>query len=335
MKVVIPVAGIGSRLNPHTYSTPKPLMEVAGKTIIARVLEDVKKLNPEEIIFVVNYKKELIEDYIKENFPSLKCSFVEQTTRDGDGSAVRCALKKFDFDDEVFVIFGADTLLDFDIKKSIVRNRLCDVLVFTCEVEDPKHYGVVVCDKNNRITEIEEKPQNPRSNQAIVGAYFFKSSDVLKKNLEYFYNNKISVKGEYKLMQAISKYIQAPDSMVKACKVDKWFDCGRPEILLNSNKYYLSQTSKLSKPVAQGNALLIPPCYIHKNAKLENCVVGPYVSVGDGAVLENVCIQNSIVGSKSQISNIILKNSLIGKEVILRHRLKQINIGDKSQIFFE
>lgn len=335
MKVVIPVAGIGSRLKPHTFTTPKPLMEVAGKTIIERVLDDVKKLNPEEIIFIVNYKKEMIQDYILKKFPNLKCRFVEQPTRDGDGDAIRCGLEGITKDDDVFVIFGADTLIDFEIKKSILKNKLVDALIYTMEVENPTHYGVVNHDKNLRIHEVEEKPEHPKSNLAIIGAYYFKSILRLKKYLDYFKENKTTEKGEYKLIQAIRKYIDDNDSMVKAYKVKEWFDCGRPEILLESNKYFLGKSSKSTKAIAHGNYLVIPPCYIHKSAKIANCVIGPYVSIGSDADLENVVIKNSIVGSKSQIKNIVLSNSLIGKEVLLKHRLKEINMGEKSEIIFD
>ena len=335
MKVIIPVAGIGSRLKPHTFTTPKPLMEVGGKTIIERVLEDVKKLNPTEIIFIVNYKKDMIEKYIKDNFKNLRCSFVEQENRDGDGDAIRCGLEKLTKDEEVFVVFGADTLIDFDIKKSILKNKLVDALIYTKEVEDPSHYGVVNHDKNLRIHAVEEKPEKPQSNLAIIGAYYFKSLLRLKDYLEYFKREGIKEKGEYKLVQAIRRYIEDNDSMVKAYKVDEWFDCGRPEILLESNKYFLKKTSKIKKAIVEGTALIVPPCYIHKSAVIKNSVIGPYVSIGKDAKLENVAISNSIVGDSSQIKNIVLSNSLIGKEVLLKHRLKQINMGDKSEIIFE
>ena len=335
MKVVIPVAGIGSRLKPHTFTTPKPLMEVGGKTIIERVLEDVKKLNPEEVVFVVNYKRNLIEEYISKKYPSLKCSFVEQPVRDGDGAAVLCALDKLEEDDDLYVIFGADTLIDFDIKKAILKNKLVDALIFVREVDNPQHYGVVNHDSKLKIYEVEEKPENPKSNSAIIGAYYFKSLLRLKGYLKHFKENKITEKGEYKVIQAIKKYIEDNDSLVKAHKVDEWFDCGRPEIMLESNKYFLSKTSKTKKAVAMGNSLIIPPCFIDKSAKINNSVVGPYTSVGAGVELDNVTIKNSIIGSDTKINNIILANSLIGKEVVLKHKLKQINMGDRSEIIFE
>lgn len=334
MKVIVPVAGLGSRLKPHTFTTPKPLMQVAGRSIIDYVIEDVKKLNPSEIIFVVGYKRGQIKDFIRENYPNLNCTFVEQKIRDGDGSAVRLALDKITKDEDIYIVFGADTLIDFDLKKEIDENKNSDALVFGMIVDEPRHYGIMNIRGDSQIYEVEEKPQIPKSNLAIIGAYYFKSAIKVKNYLNYFYDEKITIKNEYKIVQVIKKYIEDDKLLIKAISVKKWFDCGRPEILLDANKYFLEKFST-GKTVVIGTSIIIPPSYVHKNVTLENCVIGPYASIGEGCNLKDVAIKRSILNPGTTIKNMILSDSLIGKDVILKDKAKKINIGDKSEIYME
>lgn len=335
MKIIIPVAGIGSRLKPHTFTTPKPLMEVAGKPIIDYVLDDVKKLNPSEVVFVVGYKKQAVKEYVLEKYPQLNSSFVYQKVRDGDGSAVRLALETINEDDDFYVIYGADTLVDFNVKKAITTNKGTDALIFAMKVPNPSSYGVVNYDENYNITQVEEKPQKPKSDLAIIGAYYFKSTFTIRNHLRHFYDNKITEKDEFRLIQAIRQLVEDENKIVKVYPVDEWFDCGRIEVLLNANKYFLSKKSNGSKISIRDTSIVIPPVYIHKDAVIKNSVIGPNVSIGKGAKLENVNISNSIINPNSDIKNVILSNSLIGKEVIYKDKMKQLNIGDKSELILE
>lgn len=334
MKVIVPVAGLGSRLKPHTFTTPKPLMQVAGRAIIDYVIEDVKKLNPTEIIFVVGYKRGQVKEFVRENYPNLNCSFVEQKIRNGDGSAVRLALEKITKDEEIYIVFGADTLIDFDLKKEITENKNNDAIIFGMRVDEPQHYGIMNVREDFQIYEVEEKPKIPKSNLAIIGAYYFKSAIRVKNYLNYFYDEKITVKDEYKIVQVIEKYIEDEKLLIKAINVKKWFDCGRPSILLDANKYFLEKFSS-GKIATKGTSIIIPPSYVHKNVTLENCVIGPYASIGEGCNLKDVAIKRSILNPGSIVKNMVLSDSLIGKDVILKDKAKKLNIGDKSEIYME
>ncbi len=334
MKIVIPIAGTGSRLKPHTHTVHKALMEVAGKPILKYVVDDVLKLNPSEIIFIVGYKRKSIKDYIAKYYPNLNCKFVVQKRRDGDGSAIRLALEDLEEDEDAFIIFGADTLIDFNIKESIKDIKDADALVYTKRVKEPQHYGVVNIRENLDIESVEEKPKNPRSDLAIIGAYYFKSAFLLKSILNEFYSKKITVLGEYKLVQAIDRYIELKDVSVKATIVKDYFDCGRVEVLLEANRYFLSQKSK-GDVLLYGTNVIIPPSYVSKTANVEHCVIGPFAAIGDDAQIKNAVIEDSIVSYKAQIENIVLKKSMIGKEVILMGKPNRINIGEKSEMFMD
>lgn len=334
MIVVIPVAGLGSRLKPHTFTTPKPLMEVAGKAIIDYVINDVKKLEPTEIIFVVGYKKQAIIEYVTSTYPDLKCKFFEQKIRDGDGSAVRIGLQQLYEDDEIYIVFGADTLIDFNLKESIEKFEGSDAIIFGKEVEEPSHYGIMNIYENNEIYEVEEKPQMPKSNIAIIGAYYFKSALLVKSLLDEFYEKQITVKGEYKIVSVVERYIEMKDLSIKACKVKEYFDCGRPEVLIAANNYFLGKISN-GAVKTRGNSIIISPSYVSETAILESAIIGPNTSIGNGVKVTSSIISNSIVNSNSIIENLVLKDSLVGKEVYLHGKKSKINIGDKSEILFK
>jgi len=335
MKIIIPVAGLGSRLKPHTFSTPKPLMIVAGKPILEYVLDEVSNLKPDEVILVVGYHKEKVQEYVENKFPELNVKFVEQKVMDGDGGAIRLALQNTFEDDSLYIIFGADTLVDFNLKKELQKNKNSDLLIFGMEVENPEHYGVMNIDENLNVYEVEEKPMNPKSNLAIIGAYYFKSALKVKESLNHFYEKEIKVKDEYKLVQVIGKYIRDKNLTVVASKVVKWFDCGRPEVLLEANKYFLEKKKTLTGINKKGNSIIISPSYVSISAKLDRCIIGPNVSIGDNVELKNVIVENSVIGKNSIITGFVLKNSLIGREVFLLGSPTKYNIGDKSEIKFK
>ncbi len=334
MKAVIPLAGLGSRLKPHTFTTPKPLMEVAGKAIIDYVIADVLTLEPTEMIFIVGYKKQTIMDYILAKYPNIKCKFVEQKVRDGDGSAVRLGLASIEEDEDVYVVFGADTLIDFNLKKSLDAVKTADAVVFGKEVENPSHYGIMNVRSTGEIYEVEEKPVIPKSNLAIIGAYYFKSALLVKSILDDFFNKKITIKGEYKIVQVLDRYIEMKDTSIQACKVSEYFDCGRPEVLITANRYFLEKYSN-GGIKTKGNSIIISPSYVSETAELNSAIIGPYASIGDGVRITNSIVQNSIVNKESIIENIVLKDSLIGKEVFLHGKTSKINIGDKSEIMYK
>ncbi len=339
MKVVIPVAGFGSRLKPHTFTTPKPLMEVAGRVILDYVIEDIKDLNPSEIILVVGYKKEQVIAHVKENHKGLNFKFVEQKILDGDGSAIRLGLNEIidnesSSDEPLYVIFGADTLVDFNLKKSILENKKADSIIFTREVLEPEHYGVVNINSKNRINSVDEKPENPKSNLAIIGAYYFKSYMEVKSMLNYFYEKKITIKDEYKLISVIEKMILDKSKLVISSKVDAWYDCGRTEVMLEANKYFLGLTSKSLNPIKRGSSIIIPPVFISKSAKILGSVIGPNVSIGDNCIVVDSIIKNSIINNEVKVESIMMSNSMIGREAEVKGKSNKLNVGSKSILDF-
>lgn len=330
MKVVIPVAGVGSRLKPHTFTIPKPLMDVAGKPILDYIVDDVKKLNPDEVVFVVGYMKKNVQEYVEKTFPDLNCSFVYQKERDGNGSAIRLALDKFDEDDDLFIVFG-DTMVDFDYKSILSKRKNTECLVLAMEVDEPSHYGIMNVDEKYEVLEVEEKPKEPKSNLAIIGVYYFKSLMDVKKQLNDFYEKGIKINGEYNIIQPIEAYIKSKTQSVKAVPVKKWFDCGRPSVLLEANQYFLRKVSK-GESKKRGTSIIIPPAYVAKTATIENSVIGPYASVGEGVVIKDSYVKNSIISSLARVENIVLKDSLIGKEAIVNGKPSRVNVGEKSEI---
>lgn len=226
-------------------------------------------------------------------------------------------------------------MVDLDYKKIIKESKDLDSLVLTMRVEFPKHYGVAETDKNNYIKSIEEKPENPKSNRAVIGAYYFKSLQKVKKILDDLYDKKETIKGEYKIAQVNEIFVRAGDLKIKAFDVDKWFDCGRPEVLLDANKYFLELLSE-RKSKFRGDSLIVPPSYIAKDAVIENSIVGPNVSIGSGAYIRDSCIKNSIIGPGARIENLVLKDSLVGKEASMKGKATRINMSEKSELsFFE
>ena len=338
MKVIMPVAGKGTRLLPHTAVVPKPLINVAGKPVLKHVLDGILELEPSCIIFTVGYKKELVQSYVEQNYSDLNSVFVEQKIKDGDGSAVRLGLEGVTAknDDEVYVVFGADTLIDFDLKGAIDLNRNdgVDALIFAKSVgfDSAKNYGVLNTRDNGEVYEVEEKPENPKSDLAIIGAYYFKSALALKTYLDGFYQRSETIKGEYKLAQVLNSYVDDDCKSVKVFNVDKWFDCGREEVLIEANRYFLKKEFGDVNIERRGSSVIYHPCFVPKSVKLHRCVVGPNVSVGEGTVLTNVNIEDSIVGAYNNATNIVLENSVTGDNVEIIRGKKSVSLTEKCSI---
>ncbi len=349
MRVVIPVAGGGTRLQPHTFVTSKALIPVAGRPILDYVLEDVAKLKPNKVTLVVGHHKEKIIEHVQKNSHGFDCEFVEQVKRDGDGSAVRIGLEDMLSDaeflslseseqealnEELYIVFGADTLIDFDIKADLenVRKKGLDAAIFAMQVDSPTHYGVLNINQMNEVYEVEEKPKDPKSNLAIIGAYYFKSARDVKFWLDHFHKNGITDEpsGEYKLVQVIKKYVEDSGLSVQPVEVKKWFDCGREEVLHAANRYFLNKFYPGNGPILRGDSVLIPPYFIPSDVELHRCVIGPNVSIGAGSKLTDVNINNSIIGERCELKNKQYTESVIGKEVSLMGKPKKVSFTDKS-----
>lgn len=324
MRAIIPVAGIGTRLQPHTFSTPKVLLNVGGKPIIAHILDKLLDEGIDKATFVIGYLGDMIKEYIEKTYPSMKSSFVEQETMEGLGHAIYTAIPTFD-DDEVFIILG-DTIFDVNLK-NVFKNKISSLGVK--QVEDPRRFGVAVT-KNGFIEKLIEKPQTPVSNLALVGLYYVSDKKALIESLNELVEKNIRTKGELQLTDALQIMIDKGEK-ITTFPVDGWYDCGKPETLLSTNRFLLDQKGFSKK---YENVVINHPVYIAESAEVENSVIGPHATISSGCKVKECIIKNSIVGSNAQVEKALLDNSIIGNNALVRGTYKRLNSGDSSEVDF-
>lgn len=332
MKIIIPMAGRGTRLRPHTLTTPKPLIPIAGKAIVHRLVEDLAKLcsdKIEEIGFIIGdfgdeVKKELCQ--IAQEIGA-KCKIYQQEEALGTAHAILCA--KESLDGNVIVAF-ADTLFNANFK--LDTNQ--DSIIWVQKVADPSAFGVVKLGNNNIITDFIEKPKQFVSDLAIIGIYYFKDGENLKNELQYLIDNDIQNGGEYQLTAALENMKNKGLRFVPG-QVMEWLDCGNKDATVHTNQRYLEyirDNKLISDTLDNNNSIIIPPVYIGENVKLHNSVVGPHVSIGAGCVVENSILKNSIIQKRTKIDNAILENSMLGNFVTFEGNAQNISIGDYNVI---
>lgn len=333
MKVIIPVAGFGTRLRPHTLHNPKVLLNVGGKPMIHYIIEQlIKDKIASSIILVTGFLGDKIKDYLNNSF-RFKFDYVEQAEAKGLGHAVYCAKSVFrNKNDETLIILG-DTLFDVDLKK-MVRSK--DSVIGVKVVDDPRRFGVVEKDNTGYITRFVEKPANKDvspSNEAIVGLYYLKNSVSLFRSLEYIMKNNIKGKGEFQLTDALENMIGSNEKM-KTFYVDGWLDCGKPETLLETNRYLLNKNKKLKQINKKNliNSKIVEPVFIGKNVKIENSVIGPYATINDNSEIRNSFIKDSILEKYSVVENCSLTDSLIGESSSVKRDALKISLGNYSEI---
>jgi glucose-1-phosphate thymidylyltransferase len=324
MRAIIPVAGIGTRLKPHTYTTPKVLLNVGGKPMLGHILDKLLEEGVFKATFVIGHLGDQIKDYVIKEYPKVKADFIEQKKMDGLGHAIYTAIPTFD-DKEIFIILG-DTVFDVYLK-DVFKNKQSALGVK--KVDDPARFGVAVLE-NGFIKKLVEKPTTPISNLALVGLYYIANSDVLVKSLNKLVEKDIRTKGELQLTDALQMMLDDGEKM-KTFDVEGWYDCGKPETLLSTNKFLLDKKSSSGK---FESVVVIPPVYIADNAKVENSVIGPYATIDKGCVIKESVIKNSIVGTNSQVSKAMLNGSIIGNNTIVKGAFKRLNIGDSTEIDF-
>jgi glucose-1-phosphate thymidylyltransferase len=320
VKVIIPVAGEGTRLRPHTFSAPKPLLSVAGKPILAHVLDPVLPLKPEEVIFVVGYKGDMIEQWVRANY-SFPVRFVAQDKLLGLGYAVNMAMP-FVTDEPLLIILG-DTIVQCDLEDFTSYG---DYVLGVRKVEDPKRFGIAVL-KDGTIVDLEEKPERPKSDLAVIGLYYFKHSAPFKKALNDHVVSGHTVRGEIQLTDALHDLIERGETCLPY-EVTAWYDCGKRETMIATNRHLLDQ---MESGALEG-ATIVPPVYIDQEVVAKNATIGPYVSLARGARIINSEISHAIVGSDTTIENSHLNNSLVGNNVSIYGASGQLNVGDWSEI---
>lgn len=333
MKIIVPMAGRGSRLRPHTLTTPKPLIPIAGKPIVHRLVEDIAKvLNDkiEEIAFIIHesFGKQTEKDLIAiAEKLGAKGTICYQNEALGTAHAILCAKESMS---GPIVVAYADTLFraDFNLDKT------ADSVIWVKQVEDPSAFGVVQLNDKNEIVDFVEKPATFVSDLAIIGIYFFKSGETLRKELEFLLNNNIIKGGEYQLTDALENMKQKGMRFVPG-QVDEWMDCGNKDVTVDTNNRMLTfleaeNSNYVSSSVQLENSTIIPPCYIGDNVVLKNATIGPNVSLGDHSKVENATIKNSLIQTHAFIANANLDNAMIGNHAKYNGNHTNISIGDYS-----
>lgn len=330
MKIIVPMAGRGSRLRPHTITVPKPLIPVAGKPIVHRLVEDIAHVcneQIEEIAFVIGDFGQEVESELISVAESLgaKGTIYYQNEPLGTAHAILCAANSLS--GRTIVAF-ADTLFRADFK----LDSNADGIIWVNEIDDPSAFGVVKMDQDQRITDFVEKPKEYVSNLAIIGIYYFKDGENLRKELQYLIDHNIRDKGEYQITDALSN-MKNKGLHFYPGKVDEWLDCGNKLVTVYTNKRVLEfdpSSRGDRKRLQLQNSIIIEPCYIGNNCKLVNSVVGPHVSIGNDVQVEHAVISNSIVQDHAHIHGIYADNSMIGKHALLKSDAKDLSVGDYS-----
>jgi glucose-1-phosphate thymidylyltransferase len=329
MKAIIPVAGAGTKLRPHTYTQPKALIPLAGKTILSINVDQLHEAGINEFVFIVGYLGEKIQDYIKEKYPQLTCHFIYQNERKGTGHAVDLA-RQIIGDDEVFIVLG-DTICEYNIKEMLSSEWS---MLGVKKVDDPRNFGVAEVDEEGFITRVVEKPFIPKSNMALVGLYKIKDSILLFECLSKIISNNIKSHDEFNLTDALECMITG-GSKFKSYKVDNWFDCGRKESLLQSNSILLQKFGgTISESNKFENTIFIPPVSIAEGCDIKDSIIGPHVAVGENTIVHSSIIKASIIGSYSKIYDVMLDDSLIGNDTEIIGETRSLNIGDNTEIDF-
>lgn len=329
------MAGRGSRLRPHTLTVPKPLIPVAGKPIVHRLVSDIAKVlgeQIEEVAFILGDPAFFGDDVVQSLMDlaqdlGAKGSIYRQDQPLGTGHAIMSAKESLS---GPAVIAYADTLIraDFDLDKN------ADSVIWVKQVEHPEAFGVVNLNSDNEIVELVEKPTEFVSDLAVIGIYYFKDVGVLKNELQYVLDNQIINGGEYQINDGIKRMMEKGMKFVPG-KVDEWMDCGNKNVTVETNQRMLGFLENdgenlISDSVQQENANIIEPCFIGDNVIIKNATVGPYVSIGADTLVENCTIKNSLIQSNSKISNANLDNAMIGNHVVFDGNFESISIGDYS-----
>lgn len=333
MRIIIPMAGRGTRMRPHTLTVPKPLLPIAGKPIVHRLVEDIVKVcnqEIEEIAFIIGRdfgtEVEAQLHKIAESVGS-KASITYQDEKLGTAHAILCA--KESLKGNVVVAF-ADTLF----KADFTLDTTVDGIIWVQKVEDPRPFGVVTLDDNNTITALVEKPQEFVSDLAIIGIYYFKDGEQLRDELQYLIDNDIKDKGEYQITNALDNMKNKGSRFIPG-EVDEWLDCGNKDVTVQTNQRYLDfikDQDLVSKSAKITNSTLIPPVFIGENVIIENSVVGPHVSVGDNSQVRNSVVQRSILQENAELSNANLDNSMLSNHAQYHGRAKDLSVGDYNVI---
>lgn len=324
------MAGLGTRLRPHTWSKPKQLVSVAGKPVLDHVLSTLSTLpNPDsiELVNIVGYLGDQIEAHLQECYPHLKKHYIVQDDPRGQSHAIYLAR---DYLTGPMMVVFADTLIEADL--SVLAREDVDAITWVKPVPDPRRFGVAVIDSEGWVSQLIEKPEGMENNLAVVGFYYFRSAEALVSAIEEQMRRGLQLNGEYFLADAVNILLERGLKM-RTEKVDIWLDAGTPETLLETNRYLLENSHNNSPEAARREKMVvIPPVFVHPTAEVENSIIGPYVSIGAGARVTSSIVRNSILEDEAQVTDVILESSLIGRRAQIQRRAGTINAGDNTVV---
>jgi glucose-1-phosphate thymidylyltransferase len=327
MKAIIPVAGAGTKLRPHSYTQPKALIPLAGKTVLSIIIDQMREAGIQEFIFIVGYLGDKIRDYVQLKYPDIQAHYVQQIDRQGIGHAIQLTKAAVN-NDEVIVVLG-DTICEYNVADVVNSSGS---MLGVRKVDDPREFGVAEIAADGFIDHVVEKPHIPKSNMALVGIYKIRESAQLFECLENNFLQGLRTHGEYSLTDALDCMLQKGVKF-KPFKVESWFDCGRKETLLESNATLLKKfTVPEDQKYSFENTVLIQPVSIGEGCDIKNSIIGPNVTIGENSKINYSIIRNSIIGSFSNLFDIVLEASIIGSDTGLKGETRTLNIGDNTNI---
>lgn len=336
VKAIIPVAGAGTRLRPLTYTHPKTLIPIAGKTLLSRIVDRLLEAGVQEFVFVIGYLGEKIRDYVEGAYPGMACRFLQQPDRLGIGQAVWLTREVVAPGEEIIIVLG-DTVAEYDAE-ALLASGISQIAVR--KVDDPRSFGVAEIDLNDHILRVVEKPLIPKSNMALVGIYYIRETEllfrILDRQMAAFPD---SGKEDLTLTDALQEMIQE-GVRFDAFRVSNWYDCGKKESLLATNAIFLQQmvekgrfpTRLVELAARHPQAMIIPPVQIAPGCTLRHAIIGPNVSVGENTVVERSIIRDSIIGSYAELKDVALHKSIIGNDAFVRGGSQSLHIGDNTEI---
>lgn len=319
---VIPVAGVGTRLRPLTYTQPKALINVAGRAMVAHIIDELRDIGIQEFVFVVGYLGERVREYVEERYPGITAHYVHQPERLGLGHAIHLAADAVGERDALIVL--GDTIFRADFSGVLARGA---TQIGVKTVEDPRRFGVVIRE-GERVTGFVEKPREPVSRLAIVGIYYITDSPALFGALDEAIRNGRKHRGEYQLTDALQAMLEA-DVPMETFPVEEWYDCGKPETLLATNRALLDLEGGAMEIAG---CVVLPPVAIHPEAQVEHSIIGPHTTIAAGAVVEDSIVRESIVNQGARVKNMLLESSLVGEGAVVEGALRRVNIGDSSEL---